>query len=216
MATQAENFVFVSYGEYPFFTPKRGKKYIFQDEWERSKSAVKAKLLYEFGGCKNIFARKCSVKLVAKNEAKSFFHDNHIMSYANSKYHYGLWYLGEAVAMASFANERKFPYGNSAELLRFCNKNELVVTGGLSKLIKHYLRLHQPADMITYVDALRDEGNSFTKIGFAFEAQLGEMPFMVDTKNAVRVPLKHFKPDKMQGNYVALNLPGSLKFRLKN
>ncbi len=211
-----EEFYFVKYNEYARFEFSSNKKYIFEDEWQRNAEIVKNNLLYSLGRSAKVFARKCELGKIERFTAKLFFEKYHTMGYARAKYHYALFYEGDIVAAAAFSREKNFKYGKSAEMVRFCNAGGFVVVGGLSKLVKYYLRTHHPADMVTYADGLHHSGTSFENAGFKREQQLPPMTFMVNTQTGKRIPIAHFSNLKDHDKYVELKLPGSIKFRLSN
>lgn len=214
LATEAA-FRFVAFEQYAAFKPLPETLHVFEDEWIRCSEAVKSKMLYALGGSGRVFARKCCITELNRAEANAFFEQNHLMGYARSKFHYGLLYEDRLVAAAAFAAEKDFKQGRSAEMTRFCNAAEIAVTGGLSKLVKHYMRSRQPADIMTYTDSLRDSGGSFFKIGFRLEKQLPPMSFMVHKKSGERIPEAHFKLANDHDSYLPLTIPGSLKWRLR-
>lgn len=78
------------------------------------------------------------------------------------------------------------PKYRSFELLRTCQKNGLVVVGGLSKLIRQFEEQFHPDDLMTYVDKDWSDGESYLKLGFE---QVGELPpqqFWVDAQAQLR------------------------------
>ena len=55
------------------------------------------------------------------------------------------------------------------ELLRFCNKLNTTVVGGASKLLKHFVKVHNPKEIISYCDRRWSQGNMYEKLGFKFD-----------------------------------------------
>ena len=72
--------------------------------------------------------------------------------------------------MATFSNKRKMsrqgPDYTSAELIRFATKDGFTVTGGLSKLIKHYMKMLAPNDLMSYADRDWSLGKGYLAAGF--------------------------------------------------
>ena len=55
------------------------------------------------------------------------------------------------------------------ELLRFCNKLNTSVIGGASKLLKHFVKLHSPKEIISYCDRRWSQGQLYEKLGFKLD-----------------------------------------------
>ncbi|MEO6304124.1 MAG: hypothetical protein ABIP51_13230, partial [Bacteroidia bacterium] len=117
-----------------------------------------------------VFARNCTVEKISKQIAEDFFNEWHFFDSTTSAYNYGLFYKNELIGAASFSKGRKMnrlPNGKqSFELIRFCCKEGVTITGGLSKLMKHFFSEKQAGDIMTYVDKQFSNGESFVKAGF--------------------------------------------------
>ena len=55
------------------------------------------------------------------------------------------------------------------ELLRFCNKLNTNVIGGASKLFKHFIKEHNPSEIISYCDRRWSQGNMYNILGFELD-----------------------------------------------
>ena len=55
---------------------------------------------------------------------------------------------------------------NSYELLRFCNKKNISIVGGASKIFKYFLNKWKPNEIISYSDNSRSNGNLYEKLCF--------------------------------------------------
>jgi hypothetical protein len=64
-------------------------------------------------------------------------------------------------SLGSVSNKDEF------ELLRFCNKLNINVVGGASKLLKHFIKVVQPKEIISYCDRRWSQGNLYEKLGFS-------------------------------------------------
>lgn len=148
--------------------------HIFEDEWLFNKDIVKSRLNAILGGNINrIYARKCEIREIENSDCKNFLGENHIQGgNVNSSVRYGLYYDGELVSVMTFCRPRKnlgqSNKGNDYELLRFCNKLNTVVVGGASKLLKHFIREHNPNSIISYADRRWNTGQVYEKLGFTF------------------------------------------------
>ena len=148
--------------------------HIFEDEWLYKPDIVKSRLKSIFGITLNkIYARKCIIKDVSFKESKEFLDQNHIQGNCMSKYRYGLYYDNELVSLMTFGAKRKSLGSKSEEkcyeLLRFCNKLNTTVIGGASKLLKHFVKVHNPNEIISYCDRRWSQGDLYEKLGFKFD-----------------------------------------------
>lgn len=147
---------------------KKGIKliHIYEDDWLYKQDIVKSRILNLLGKSKKIYARQCEIREVSSKDSKEFLEENHIQGSVNSKYNYGLYYMGEIVSIISFSKGR---FRNDCiELTRFCNKKYTSVVGGASKLFKHYLNKHGNGKIMSYADRSWSNGNLYKKLGFNF------------------------------------------------
>jgi hypothetical protein len=151
--------------------------HIFEDEILYKKDIVISRLSNLIGINNNkIFARKCVIKEVSKNNSKKFLNDNHIQGDSIDKIRLGLYYNNELVSLITFGNLRKSMGYNTVkgnyELLRFCNKLNTSVIGSFSKLLKYFITTYQPKKILTYADVrwsgLDETKTVYLKNGFNY------------------------------------------------
>ena len=145
--------------------------HIFEDEWNNKKDICKSRIRNILGLTKNIiYARKCMIKYVDSKTSNNFLSLNHIQSSANSNINIGLYYNDELVSLMTFSKLRKIlgrkSVNNEFELLRFCNKIDLIVVGGASKLFSFFLKEYNPNKVISYADRRWSVGNLYEKLDF--------------------------------------------------
>ncbi len=132
----------------------------------------------------SVFARNCLLQKIDKTTATKFLNLYHLMNAAQSAYHYGLFHKNELVAVASFSKGRKMNRlpadKRSFELIRFCCKSGITVTGGLSKLVRNFVREKQAGDVMTYVDKQWSDGGSFLRAGFKRAGESEPVTFIVN------------------------------------
>lgn len=148
--------------------------HIFEDEWMQNQELIKSRLKSLFGIIENkIFARKCTICSVSFIDSKNFLEKNHIQGNCTSKYRYGLYYNDELVSLMTFGAKRKNlgskSEEDSYELLRFCNKLNTTVIGGASKLLKYFIKTHNPKEIISYCDRRWSQGGMYEKLGFKLD-----------------------------------------------
>jgi hypothetical protein len=105
-----------------------------------------------------------------------------------------LFYKGELIGSASFSKGRKMNRlqsgSQSFELIRFCCKSGITVTGGLSKLMSHFCEEKKAGDIMTYIDKQFSNGDSFIKAGFIKHSETPPLFFLVNKKTFERISLK--------------------------
>lgn len=140
---------------------------IWQDDWTYKQDIVKSRLQSIFNKNFKIMARKCQLKEVSFQDSKEFLNNNHLQGFVPSKINYGLYYQTELVAIMTFANKR-IAVGNKYdhEILRFCTKLNTNVLGAANKLFKHYIKIHQPNNILTYANLEWGSGSFYSKLGF--------------------------------------------------
>lgn len=145
--------------------------HIFEDEWKYKRDIVESRLrnMLGFNDIK-IYARNCEVKSVSASECRRFLDTNHIQGFAKSNTKLGLYHNNELVSLMTFGHGRVIMGGKKDdwELVRFCNKLNTSVIGGASKLLKHFIKVHKPDNIISYADRRWSQGDLYNKMGFTF------------------------------------------------
>jgi len=135
--------------------------HIFEDEWLNKQEIVKSIIRSKLNLITNkIPARKCNVTIIPREQVFNFLDSNHLQGYINGS-HLGLYYNNELVSVLTYGKPR-FNKKYEFEILRFCNKLDTVVVGGLSKLLSKI----NSKPIITYVDRRFGTGDSYKYSGF--------------------------------------------------
>jgi hypothetical protein len=147
--------------------------HLFEDEWLHKQDIVKSRLMNLLGLTSDkIYGRKTEVKEVSSKDSKEFLITNHIQGSVNSKIKLGLYHDNELVSLMTFGGLRKsmgvVGIDNQYELLRFCNKLNTSVIGGADKLLKHFVKIYNPIEIISYADRRWSQGGLYEKLGFTF------------------------------------------------
>ena len=111
-----------------------------------------------------IYARNCIVKEINNNEAEDFLNKYHYQGFIPAKVTFGLFYDNELVQLESFGKPR-YNKKYSWELLRLCTKDDYIVCGGASKLLKAFTEEYD-GSIISYCNRDRFSGNVYTALGF--------------------------------------------------
>lgn len=132
---------------------------------------------------------KLCVEKIELEQAQKFIQENHIQgaSYSDSpKESVGLFnnsdeHEQELIGVAQFCSPRtaakKREY--TTELLRLCFKKDVRVIGGASKLINHYIKKYNPADIFTYQDTTGENTDVYVHCGFTLVKQDKEKQYLV-------------------------------------
>jgi len=137
------------------------------------------------------------------------------MNSTQSAYNYGLFHNEELLAVGSFSKGRKMrrlqESQRSYELIRFCCKSGFTVTGGLSKLLNHFILEKRAGDIMTYVDQHWSEGDAFVKAGFKRQEKTEPKLFLIHKKTFERKTLDGDTENTDQNHYFILKDCGNLK-----
>ncbi len=135
-------------------------------------------------GC--IFARNCSIRRITAPEAASFLSVNHRLGNCGGRYRYGLFITrstgkgelalppGTLAAVAVFSGARRWKKEegivSSFEWIRYASLEGLRVTGGMGKMLRHFIDELGPDDIMSYADlSWTDGGKSYLRLGFTEE-----------------------------------------------
>ena len=136
------------------------------------------------GKGKTYYARQTVVARVDKRVTTNFLAEHHMQGAMPGKYRYGLFYQGELISIAVFSGGRKIlntpDNYRSFELIRFCHKSGIRVTGGISKLLKAFIADFQPGDIMTYVDKDWSQDSSLKILNFQEAGQKEPMEFWIN------------------------------------
>ncbi|PTT02468.1 hypothetical protein DBR11_04645 [Pedobacter sp. HMWF019] len=195
--------------------------HLWEDIWQSRKEQVLSRLKSVMGLNQRLHGRSTSVEKISKEDAESFLEQYHIQGSAGGRYRYALQYKGEAVAVAVFSHKRKMKGKGedytSAELVRFATKDGITVIGGMTKLIKHYLRLFSPNDLMSYADRDWSVGNAYRTAGFELVAETPPSPLYVDPVSYIRYFLHRVPEESDQekiNSYIQVFNTGNLKYVL--
>lgn len=180
--------------------------HIFEDEWIENqkiiKSIIKAKLgIFD----KKIFARKCNIVEITKEQKKVFLNDNHRQGNDKSQIFYGLEYKNEIISVITFSTPR-IALGNKSkqnhfELSRFCTKVNYQCVGALSKLLSHFDKLHNFDSLISYADRRFSSSSKTMYSSTGFKLISETKPNYFYLKNNKRLHRFNFTKQKLIENY---------------
>src|SRR5690606_27715671 len=141
--------------------------HVFEDEWIHKQEIVKSVIRNKLGIIGNkVFARKCTVKEVPTKEARTFIDSYHLYGYKAAKVKLGLYLDDELIQVMTFSTGNHSRKQNGWEIDRFATKFDYQVVGGASKLFNHFIKNHNPEEVISYADLRYGEGNVYKQLGF--------------------------------------------------
>lgn len=169
--------------------------HLHEDVWADKREICQSRLLMKCGQVdKRYFARKTVARRIDSCLAREFLTEHHLWGFTKAKYYYGLYAAdgdeSSLVAVASFSSRRKVIRDDTShkshELIRFSTKRDTNVVGGISKLIKAFVRDVRPDDIITVVD--RDWGNAsgWHSLGFVTCHTMPPLVMAVGQEDGVR------------------------------
>lgn len=195
--------------------PEKGSLSLPIDYLVKQPEKIGAIIQSKLGLNQRIFARNCALKKVNKAEAEQFLKTYHLMNSTQSASNYGLYHKGELMAVASFSKGRKMRRlredQRSFELIRFCCKKGYTITGGLSKLLKHFVKEKIAGDIMTYVDQQWSEGDAFVKAGFMRLEKTEPKRFLINRKNFERTLWAEGDEMRIAKTHFELKDAGNLK-----
>jgi hypothetical protein len=129
---------------------------------------VRCLLLKLLGKTERVGARKTSVKPITPSIARIFHNKHHLHSFVGAKHHYGIYSTtNELLMVASFGHNR-FNKDQQYECTRISSHSNITVVGGVSKIIKHFIRQHNPASILTFADLRFGDGGVYRHCGFEY------------------------------------------------
>ncbi|MFZ4261358.1 hypothetical protein ACFRAE_04905 [Sphingobacterium sp. HJSM2_6] len=198
------------------------KKLISIDEiiFQSATQKIYDRLKVQAGLARRIYARQTVVARIDKRTSLNFLDEYHVQPSIPGKYRYGLYFEGELYAIAVFSGARIMreisDSHRSFELLRFCQKSNYIVVGGLSKLLKEFAKDFHPQDIMTYADLSWTQESSLQKLGFQIKGMLSAQRFWWD--GTKQVPIKSEAEElelrTQQPNGYVIHSNGSIKMVL--
>ncbi len=142
---------------------------LWEDIWTNKPEQVLSRIKSVLGLNRRVHGRKTKIVPVKQETANDFFNRYHLQGTAGCKYRLGLELDNQLLAVAGFSAKRPMNHTenyNSVELIRFATIDGVTVTGGLSKLIRHFVASEKPDDIMSYADQDWSDGNGYTRLGF--------------------------------------------------
>lgn len=209
---------------------------VTEDLWRRCPGMMRARLLAHLEIFLGLYARNCEIRRIGKQEAAAFLKDNHSYGDASCRYRYGMYLkrytghsldsitgdmaiphpeAGELVAVSEFSNPRTWMKGErkirSYEWVRYASLAGTRISGGMGKMLGHFIREVHPDDIMSYADLEWSDGAVYRRLGFTLEGTRPAVAFEVDGMTWERIPAGR---GTVGSPFYFIN-SGSAKYRLK-
>lgn len=145
--------------------------HVWEDDWDFKRNIIESQIknLLKLN-TEKIFARNCQVKEINNIKLiREFLNLNHIQGFCTSIVKLGLFHENELISIMLFDQYegRKKMSNNNWNLSRFCNRINVSVIGGASKLLNYFIKKYNPERIISYADKDWSSGNLYYKLGFS-------------------------------------------------
>lgn len=112
-----------------------------------------------------IYARRCDIREVKKDEVNNFLSLYHLQDTCKGQtYCFGLYYENQLIELMTFGKPR-YNKNYEYELLRLCSHKDYKVVGGSERLFKHFLNTFNPKSIISYCDVSKFSGDVYERLG---------------------------------------------------
>lgn len=193
--------------------------HLWEDIWKTRRNQVLGRIGSILGLNKTLHGRKAKVLVINQAEADAFLKENHLQASAKAKYKFALHIDGQIVAVALFSGGRPMnrigPDYRSYELIRFASLIGFTVTGGFSKLLKHFINLVQPNDLMSYADKDWSLGNAYDLSGFKLVEESPAVAIWLN-RTAHKRSFTHRLPAALQAQMKGLKKEEQELFLLEN
>lgn len=134
--------------------------HIWEDDWLFKQDIIKSIILNKLGINFKVQAEDCEIKEIFDDKLiKVFLNTNHIQGFVESEVKVGLFYENELISLMIFANN---------ELLRFCNKLNINVINGESKMFNYFIEKYKMNEIISVSNRSYQE-DYYTKLNFIIQ-----------------------------------------------
>lgn len=173
---------------------------ITEDRWNRQQEMMKARLLAHLERFTSLYARNCEIRRIDKPAAAAFLEACHSYGDASCRYRYGMFLKrhtghlarsgslapGTLVAVAEFSNARRWIKDGkeirSYEWTRYASLPGVRISGGMGRMLRHFIKETEPDDIMSYADLEWSEGNAYEQLGFVAEGVKEPVTFTVDAR----------------------------------
>lgn len=140
---------------------------VLESDWVHKREKVCSKIRSYISPLTKVGARTLTASLINKDEAQNFLSEHHFNGATTAKMFCGLRdRAGQLLLVATFSPTRLSRKTDEWELVRLCTRSDLVVTGGVSKIISFWKKLYPNIDLISYHDLKFGWSDGLINAGF--------------------------------------------------
>ncbi|MGY4384212.1 hypothetical protein ACVWYN_001238 [Pedobacter sp. UYP24] len=191
--------------------------HLWEDVWRSRKAQVIGRINSIMGKNIRVHGRKTKIISITQPQANQFLNENHLQLSVTARYKYALVIGNKIQAVACFSGLRKMKDKKlgyqSAELIRFANLTGHTVTGGFTKLLQHFIKLHAPDDIMSYADRDWSLGSAYERAGFKLAETTPSLAILVHKATMERSFPHRIEEDEI-GEFVPVFNTGNLKYIL--
>ncbi len=162
---------------------------VWEDQWNTQPEVIKDIVAARLGLIRGekIYARKCEIREVNTKDYREFCEKYHVQGYRSATVKLGLYYKSKLVQIASFNKARQYSVAGKNnyewEWVRGCLSSNNKVIGGTSKLLKHFIDIYKPNNILCFSDWNLFSGKGYEESGFQFEGFTGPDKFYITKTN---------------------------------
>jgi hypothetical protein len=142
--------------------------HVFEDEWHLHQEMVKRRIAHILGFSMqpSIYARKCTVREISIEEAKTFLDAYDMSGFSYANVHFGMFSDNNLLAVMSL----RITGENEWQLSRFATNDNYRLVGACGKLLSYFKERYNPNRSISYADRRWTTAahNMYTATGFTF------------------------------------------------
>lgn len=183
---------------------------IWEYDWVHKRAICEDLLRAKLGIREKLYARKCALRELSREESQAFFNANHLKGYVAASLTLALEHDGEVMIAASFRRHNVYEW----ELARLASNGSLVVVGGLSRLLHHFHISTKASSLLSYADCDISTGNAYHKAGFQLIGETGPSYGYVNNSGRY-VPRQSLMRANFMKAYPTLDASGSEVERAK-
>lgn len=162
------------------------------EDWAKTKpEIIESIILNKLGLCKSVvYARKTHIKEIDSKICNEFLDNNHIQGRSAASIHLGLYMDEDLVSIMTFSRPRVNIGGKEHkqewELVRFCNKLNIRVVGGASKLLKYFIKQYNPKSIVSFSMNDISNGDLYKTLGFVTDDKITQSYWYIDPNTMKR------------------------------
>ena len=186
----------LSFGELPLLDHQKFM-IVFEDELlDHRRRVIESMINHSMGNSKRIHARKCEIREVDGNQARRFMNVNHLSGAITASIRLGLFKDGILQCLL-LCSKSRFDRQHEYEIVRFANRLDSTVVGGLTKLFSEFKRRCTPNSVMTYADRRFGNGGDVYKM-LGMKLIRSTLPSTWWVKGQNRINSQDTRPEKIR------------------